>query len=128
MPKGKRVGSSGRRILLNVYKYFDDLGKRSKTSAPLKRTAIATGQSVSTVKRVRLEAVSGSTGDFSSPKNRYSRSRRLEIDTFDREAIRRKIYQMYENKNHVTLTNLLVSNICILIYNIHIHYKLCFFY
>ena len=33
------------------------------------------------------------------------------VDDFDREAIRRCIYQLYEAKEHVTLTKLLVKNL-----------------
>ena len=40
-----------------------------------------------------------------SPKKRYEKSRqRVVADDFDRDAIRRKIHRMYEEKKHLTLT------------------------
>ena len=46
---------------------------------------------------------------FESPAKRYKTSRKKIIsDSFDRDAIRRKIYSLYEMKRHVTLSSLLV--------------------
>ena len=46
---------------------------------------------------------------FTSPAKCYKSSReKVVTDSFDRDAIRRKIYDMYEHKQHVTLSNLLV--------------------
>ena len=58
--------------------------------------------------RVRRERAASGT-DFSSPAKRYKASRQLiVVDDFDREAIRRRIYQVYEAKEHLTLSKLLV--------------------
>ena len=68
------------------------------------------GISESTIKRLRRERAL-SENDFSSPAKRYRLSRRrVVVDDFDREAIRRKIYQVYESKEHLTLAKLLVRN------------------
>ena len=49
---------------------------------------------------------------FSSPAKRYKVSRRrVLVDTFNREAIRRRIYQLYEAKEHVTVKKLLVTKL-----------------
>lgn len=41
---------------------------------------------------------------FESPKKRYEKSRqRIFVDSFDRDAIRRKIHRMHEEKKHLTL-------------------------
>ena len=46
---------------------------------------------------------------FTSPAKRYKQSRRrVVVDDFDKDAIRRKIYKLYDEKQHVTLSSLLV--------------------
>ena len=53
------------------------------------------GISERTITRLRQETSHGSAS-FTSPAKRYKVSRRrVLVDTFDREAIRRKIYQLY---------------------------------
>ena len=42
------------------------------------------------------------------PTKRYKVSRRLLVDDFYCEAIRRKIYHLYQTKEHMTLLKLLV--------------------
>ena len=43
-----------------------------------------------------------------SPKKRYEKPRqRVFADDFDRDAIRRNIHRMYEEKRHLTLTIIL---------------------
>ena len=45
------------------------------------------------------------------PHRRYQMSRcRIVVDDFDQEVTRCCIYQFYEEKEHVTLTKLLVRN------------------
>ena len=47
--------------------------------------------------------------DISSPAKRYKSSRQqIAVDDFDREAIRRCIYQVYEAKENLTLSKLLL--------------------
>ena len=49
----------------------------------------------------------------SSPAKRYKVSqRRVIVGLFDREALRRRMYQLYEAKQHVTLSQLLVTILC----------------
>ena len=45
---------------------------------------------------------------FSTPTKRYRFSRPLLVDDFDHEAIRRRIYHLYQAKEHVTLAKLFV--------------------
>ena len=46
---------------------------------------------------------------FSTPKRRYEKTRaRVVTDSFDVEAIRRKIYEQYDKNKRVTLNSLLV--------------------
>ncbi len=57
------------------------------------------------VKRLEEEG-----NQLSTPKSRYRTCRKkIIVDNFDEEAIRRKIYMMYEGKQHVTLDKLLVN-------------------
>ena len=45
---------------------------------------------------------------FESPQRRYRHSRkRVTPDRFDKDAVRRKIYDLYEQKQHVMVTKLL---------------------
>ena len=68
--------------------------------------------------RLRRElAVSGT--DISSPAKRYKMSRRrVVVDDFDREAIRRRIYQVYKAKEHLTLSKLLVRNLSFVVLDV----------
>ena len=51
---------------------------------------------------------------FSSLAKQYKVSRwRVLVDTFDCEAIRRMMYQLYEVKENVTLSELLVTKLCV---------------
>ena len=59
---------------------------------------------------IKKEAISAGS-IFQSPAKQYRLSKRgVLVDTFDREAIRRKVYQLYEAKEHVTLSKLLVTS------------------
>ena len=110
--RGKRLRSQAKKIVENVRLYFEDASQKGRISAnTVDRTALATGVSKSTVKRVRQERVSlGDEGEFSTPTKRYCRDRRrVEPDDFDREAIRRYIYGLYDRKINITLKKLLVS-------------------
>ena len=44
MPKGKRLCSQAKAIILSVFNYFAQLEKRGGGHGPLKRTSEATGQ------------------------------------------------------------------------------------
>ena len=64
-----------------------------------------------TMTNIWQEASCGSAV-FSSPAKQYKVSRQcVLVDTFDCEAIRRKIYQLYEVKEHVTAKKLLVTRL-----------------
>ena len=93
---------------MNVYEYFEELGRRKQTEGSLKQTCDATGLLRSSIKKIRKEKVDTGGAAFTSSAKRYSVSRRLLVDDFDREAIRRKIYHLYQTKQHVTLSKLLV--------------------
>lgn len=112
----RRVRSGTKNVVCNVYSYFEEQAKKGGvTISPLIRTVKATGLSRATVLRIRREKRRLAEDDqFATPTKRYCRSRRRVItDSFDREAIRRRIYQLYEQKLNITLSRLLVSHACI---------------
>ena len=49
MPSGKRLRSQTKEVAVNVYEYFEELGKRKQTEGSLKRTCDATGLSRSSI-------------------------------------------------------------------------------
>ena len=93
MPTGKTLRVQTKEVVVNVYEYFEAFGRRKWTEGSLKRTS---------------ERLSTGGAAFSNPTKRYRFYRRLLVDDFDREAIRRKIYHLYRCKEHVTLSKLFV--------------------
>ena len=72
----------------------------------LARISLATGVSESTVKRVSKEY--RVEGEFKSPEKKYLKDRvRLNPDDFNRNAIRRIMYDSYLNKDYPTLDSVL---------------------
>ena len=64
-----------------------------------------------TITRLWQEATCGSAV-FSYPAKQYKVSRRhVLVDTFYRKAIGRRMYQLYEAKEHVTVKKLLVTKL-----------------
>ena len=111
--KGRRVKSETKIVVCSVFSYFDKLAKKTRfATSPLLRTVKATGLSRATVIRIRREQrMLPEDGEFPTPTKRYRRTRRRVVtDDFDREAIRRRIYNMYAQQQNITLNNLLVSH------------------
>ena len=111
MPRGKRVRSGEKRIICNVYNYFEQQSKKQKVATPLKysqKTAEATGFARRTVDKIVREKHGLEGGEFSSPAKRYKESRvRTDVDSFDVDAIRRTVHKFYEQKEYPTLDSLL---------------------
>lgn len=112
MPKGKRVRSSAKNIICNVYDYFERQNKKQKTTTTpklCKKTADATGYSERTVNCVLKEKRGLEGGSFSTPK-RYKESRErlnVHVDSFDIEAIRCTVHAFYDRREYPTLDKLL---------------------
>ena len=106
--KGKRLKSQTKEVVGNVSVYFGELNRRQRTQGPIKRTADGTEVSCASIKRLQIELVDTGGTAFSTPRKTYRHSRHLLVDDFDREAIRRIIYNLYQAKEHMTLTKLLV--------------------
>ena len=101
------------KVVCNVFTYFKKQAKKGRvTSSPLVRTVKATGLSRATVIRIRREQkLLPEDGEFPTPTKRYCRTqRRVVSDDFNREAIRRRIYNLYAQKINITLNRLLVSH------------------
>ena len=108
MPTKKRLRARTKEVVVNVYEYFEELGRHKQTEGSLKRTSDATKLSRTSIKRIRKEKLSTGGAAFSTPTKRYRFSKCLLLDDFDCEAIRRKIYHLYRCKEHVTLSKLFV--------------------
>ena len=57
MPSGKRLRSQTKEVAVNVYEYFEELGRRKRTEGSLKRTCDATGLLCSSIKKIQKEKV-----------------------------------------------------------------------
>ena len=118
--KGKRLRSQTKEVICGVYGYLESQAKRARISyRVLERTAKATTVSRRTVARIWQEQKQLRDGDrFALPPKRYQWSRwRIISDDFDREAIRRHIYCLYEQKVNITLDWLLVRILLWFIFN-----------
>ena len=71
-------------------------------------TTDATGVSRASIKRLRKKKVDIGGGVFLTPTKRCKHSRCLLVHDFDCEAIRWKIYHLYQSKERVTFSKLLV--------------------
>ena len=70
--------------------------------------AEATGYLVHTLNCVLAEKKKLDESAFTSSRKRYKKTReRLDVDSFDTDAIRRTVHAFYENKEYPTLDKLL---------------------
>ena len=69
MPKGKRINSTVKKIIYNVYDYFENESKKRKKSVMKlgKKTAEVTGYCKQTVERVIVEKRKLDGTEFTSP-------------------------------------------------------------
>ena len=77
--KGRRVNSTGKAIIYNVYKYFERENAKTKNRGPAKftfQTAKATGYIERTVRRGVVEKSEMSGAMFTSPAKCYKIDRR----------------------------------------------------
>ena len=102
MQRGKRLRSQTKEAVANVFDYFKEASRCQGTQGPLKRTCDATGVSRISIKRLWKKKADPGGAAFSTPTKRYRFCRHLLVDDFDREAIRQRIYHLYQVKEHVT--------------------------
>lgn len=99
MPMGKRMRSQRKEVVANVFDYFEELSRCKWTQVSLKRTSDAKGLSHIIIKRLWREIANIGRATFSSPTKRYGLSKCLLVNDFDCEAIKEKIYYIYQPKN-----------------------------
>jgi len=97
MPRGKRLKSSTRETVCNVYKYLEHESKQSRCVSP-KLSMKTAGQPLRTVQR---------RGDWMEQPLSAQYKKRIIVDDFDVEAIRRTFYNFFEHKEFPTLDKLL---------------------
>ena len=109
--RGKRVNSTAKNIIFNVYSFFEKESAKTKNKAPPRlthKTAEATGYSERTVRRIVSEKSAQSGAAFCSPAKRYKLDRKkIVLDDFDTEALRRAIHEFYSEKKYPTMDSLL---------------------
>ena len=57
MPTGKSVRAQTKEVVVNVYEYFEELGRRKRTEGSLKGTSDATKLSRTSIKRLRINLI-----------------------------------------------------------------------
>ena len=107
--KGKRLRSQTKEVVVNVYDYFKEFNRRQWTLGPIKQISDVTGVSCASIKRLWKEKVDTGGDAFSTLTKRYRHSIRLLVNDFYCEAIRWKIYHLYQDKELVTHAKLLVA-------------------
>ena len=109
--RGKRVNSTAKNIIFNVYKYFERESTKTKNRVPPKlthKTAEVTGYGERTVRKMVAEKSALSGAAFSSPAKRYKIDRKkIVMDDFDTEALQSAVHEFYSEKNYPTWDYLL---------------------
>ena len=89
--RGKRVNSTAKSVIFNVYKYFERESAKTKNRVPPKlthKTAEVTGYGECTVRRIVAEKSALSGAAFSSPAKWYKIDReKIVMDDFDTKAL-----------------------------------------
>ena len=109
--RGKRMNSTAKNIIFNVYKYFERESAKTKNRVPPKlthKTAEATGYGERTVRRIVAKKSALSGAAFSSPAKWYKIDRKkIMMDDFNTEALRRAVHEFYNEKKYPTIDSLL---------------------
>ena len=109
--QGKRLTGTAKQIVHNVHEFMALEKKAGRSMLRMKvveRVAKACQLSTSTVINIQHQAKCG--GIFKTPTKRYTSSRtRINIDDFDRQAIRRVVHGFYERHEYPTLQSLLAE-------------------
>ena len=104
---GKRVNSTAKNIIFNVYKYFERKSAKTKNRVPPKLTE-ATGYGECTVRRIVAEKSALSGAAFLSPAKQYKIDRKkIMIDDFNTEALWHVVLEFFSGKKYPTMDSLL---------------------
>ena len=93
--RGVVINDQARSIVLHIYNHYKKLQTKTKLKGAFQKTIDATGVPSSSL----AEIIKDDQEEKSHvpPKKRYKVSRKTIVtDDFDKDAIRRKIYSMYE--------------------------------
>ena len=109
--RGKRVNSTAKNIVFNVYKYFERESAKTKNRVLPKlthKTAEATGYGERTVRRIVAVKSALSGAAFSSPARWYKIDRKkIVMDDFDTEPLRSAVHEFYSEKKYPIMDSLL---------------------
>ena len=109
--QGKRLSGTAKRIVHNVHEFMALEKKAGRSMLRMKvveRSAKACQLSTSTVINIQHQAKCGNV--FKTPTKRYISSHtQINVDDFDREAIRRVVHGFYERHEYPTVLSLLAE-------------------
>ena len=109
--RGKRVNSTAKNIIFNVYKYYERENTKIKNRVPPKlmhKIAEATGYGGLTVRKIVAEKSALSGAAFSSPAKWYKiDKKKIVMHDFDTEALRRAVHEFYSENKYPTMASLL---------------------
>lgn len=109
--QGKRLTGTAKQIVHNVHEFMALEKKAGRSTLRMKVVecvAKACQLSTSTVINIQHQAKCG--GIFKTPIKQYTSSRtRINVDDFDRQAIRRVVHGFYERHEYPTLQSLLAE-------------------
>ena len=104
MPKGKRINSTSKQIMCNVYDYFENKSKKRIESALPKlgkKSSKATDYCKRTVERIIAEERELEGVEFTSPEKRDKKGRlQIVVHDFDCDAIRCTVHEFYAKKEY----------------------------
>ena len=105
------MSSTANTILFNVFSYFKWQSQKNKAKGPprlMDKTAKATGYCERTVRRIVAEKRASDGATLVSPAKPYKQDRkRIVVNNFDLEGIRRAVREFYSGKKYPTLESLL---------------------
>lgn len=113
--KNKKLHAQTKEVISNVLNFMQEEASNGHFIIPVekcqKRTAMATGTSISTVKRVKQEQLNiesgASTSFVTSDQTRNKKSSKTELDEFDQALVRRIIHNFYiDEKRSPTINGL----------------------
>ena len=113
--RGKPIHSDSKELVCRVHEFFESEFENTKTGKPIlsvsqvwERTSRATGLSKATVGRIMKEK--RETNELKSPsKKRPRESKKTNVDSFDRDAIRRLVLSLYNEGYIPSLNDILRS-------------------
>lgn len=105
--KGKPITSKEKKVILNVWNYFQRTYPKTKVETLTSETAAATGFSVRSVERARAELKKTSKlVTLGKKKPNLSKSKRINCDEFTRSGLRKHVQNFFRLNEHPTTEKL----------------------